>query len=189
MGDRDIKWACSHCGATFPTREALAAHVAANHQGHPSEDTPRQDLGKVGASANESELPSNEPRQPETALAHPSRPDAINVAPSEEPTAAPTDIDQGGQASERTRSHHLVKPSLSAIASESSAREPEQPDASLARPSEATASVASVSEGPNAAPALQPIGHRPTAARLPLGWVAVAVICILAAGVVISLPS
>jgi hypothetical protein len=123
-GDRDIKWTCSHCGATFPTREALTAHVAVNHEGHPFEDAPRQERARPGVSANESELPPNELRYG---------------------------------------------------------------DAGLARRSEPAAAAVPADENIKSAAAPTPQTHRRTALRT-LGWIAVATVCIVVAGLVIAFP-
>jgi hypothetical protein len=118
MGDRGITWACSSCGASFSTREALTAHVAANHGRHPSTSAAR---------------------------------------------------------------HDLVEPSVPAVPSEASAREPRQPDADLARQSEPAAAAVAAGEKPTAPPALQPLRRVPTSAHRTLVWVATAVICVAAA--------
>lgn len=47
MADRDITWACSHCVATFPTREARTAHVSTEHGGRASTNAPTLPLGKT----------------------------------------------------------------------------------------------------------------------------------------------
>jgi len=90
MGDRGITYVCSSCGATFPTRTALADHVAADHGRHPSAIATEHDLVESSVSAVPSETPAREPRQPDADLAQQSEPDATAAAAGEKPTAAPT---------------------------------------------------------------------------------------------------
>lgn len=90
MGDRGITYVCSSCGATFPTRTALADHVAADHGRHPSAIAPKHDLVEPSVSAATSATPAREPRQPDADLARQSEPAATVVAAGEKPTAPPT---------------------------------------------------------------------------------------------------
>lgn len=178
MGHRLIEWACSRCGASFTTREALTAHAATDHEGHPSENTTGQDLAKPVVSANEAELPPNELRQRDAGVARRSESDALTNPPGQEPSAASTDLDQRGEPTESTRSHDLVKPSVSAIASEPSSTEPWRPDKGSARQS--VQSAAAPGAKPTAAPTPRPHRGSPNLALRTLGWAAVAAICIAA---------
>ena len=90
MGDRGITYVCSSCGATFPTRTALADHAAADHGRHSSAIVPKHDLVEPSVSAVPLESAAREPRQPDADLARQSEPDATAVAAGETPTAAPT---------------------------------------------------------------------------------------------------
>jgi len=86
-----------------------------------------------------------------------------------------------GHASTNAPRHDLVEPSVPTVPSETSAREPRQPDADLARQSEPAATAVAAGEKPTAAPTLQDHRRIPTSALRTLRWVAVAVICIAAA--------
>ncbi len=188
MGDRDIKWVCSCCGAVFLTREALAAHTAAGHEGYGPRNAPRQDSAKPGAALSESARPPNGPPQTGSVIARRSGPDAIAAASSEEPAADATAADRGGMPSESTRSQDAVNPSVTEEAPEVSARDPQPPHAVLARLPEVTSSIGAASEEPTAAPAIERHRHSPTSPSRALGWLAVAAICIVAAGLVVAFP-
>src|SRR5665647_1720242 len=90
MSDRGITYVCSSCGATFPTRTALADHIAAGHGRHSPAIDPKHDLVEPSGSAVPSEAPAMEPRQPDADLALQSETEATAVAPGEMPTATPT---------------------------------------------------------------------------------------------------
>lgn len=82
----------------------------------------------------------------------------------------------------------LVEPSVSAVPSESAAREPRQPDADLALQSEPAATAVAAGEKPTAVPTARPHHRIPTSALRTLRWVAVAAICIAATGLGIAFP-
>jgi hypothetical protein len=94
----------------------------------------------------------------------------------------------GGHPSTNAPSHDLVEPSVSAVPSETAAREPRQPDADLAGQSEPDATGLAAGEKSGAAPTLQPHRRIPTSTLRTLGWVAVAAICIAAPGLGIAFP-
>jgi hypothetical protein len=93
-----------------------------------------------------------------------------------------------GQASTNAPRHDLVEPSVPAVPSETSAREPRQPDADLARQSEPAATAVAAGEKPTAPPTLQPPRRVPTSAHRTLRWVALAAVCAVAAGLSIAFP-
>jgi hypothetical protein len=94
----------------------------------------------------------------------------------------------GDHPSTNAPSHDLVEPSVPAVPPETSASEPRQPDADLARQSEPHATAVAAGETPTAAPTLQPLRRVPTSAHRTLLWVAFAATCLAAAISGIAFP-
>lgn len=176
MGVPGIRWVCSHCGAYFPSRETLTAHVAAVHEGHYREDTATQDLSKPGVSPNDSELPADKSPQDHAGLSRQTEANATTLRSSEEPTSASTPVHPGGEPSEGIESHDLVKASISAITPEIPVAEP-HPDLGLVRRCEPAPGLA-----------FQPNRRTRASARRIARWVALFAISSVLAGLLVAVP-
>ncbi len=157
MSVRDITWACSHCGATFSTREALTSHVVVDHGGHLSRGTPSRGPVTPSVTAVQRESSAKENRLPDVGQIRLSGPDSTAGAFVALSTVVPPDPDLGDRPPAITSCDDPRKPSI---------RE---------------------SDGkPTAGPSHPLEDRNATAARRTLSWVAAVAICVAAVGLVVA---